>query len=234
MTSEITKIFNGKIRLYQSKKGYRFSIDALILADFIKVKEDESVCDLGAGCGVLPIILSKNFKADKVVGVEIQKKLFELAKKNFKLNGCDAEVLNLDLRKYKPTGKFDIVVSNPPYRKENSGKINPSDEKAIARHEIKCTLDDLLSSASRLLKLKGKFYFIYVPERIGEVMQKLSKYNLAAKEIRFVHSKMNKDAELVLVKAMKGVNEGLKVLPPLVIYKDGQEYTEEAGRIICL
>src|SRR4030043_1940400 len=162
--------FNGKLRIIQKKKGYRFSMDAVLLSQFINLRKNERVIDLGTGCGILPLLLSHTTKAHSFIGVEIQKGLADCAKRNVVLNHLKdrISILRQDFRELKgtfPSGSFDIALSNPPYRKYRTGRINPSMEKAIARHEIKGTLEDLISIASYLLPLKGKFTMIFPASR---------------------------------------------------------------------
>jgi len=139
--------FNGRLRVIQKKRGYRFSIDTLLISQFIRIRNNERVIDLGTGCGILPLILSRTTKAGSFVGVEIQKGLVQCARKNVMLNHLDSLILILhqDFKKLDrifPADSFDVVISNPPYRKSLSGRLNPSMEKAIARHELKGTLED--------------------------------------------------------------------------------------------
>ena len=160
---------------FRRKRGYRFSIDAVLLSQFIKIRKDERVIDLGTGCGILPFLLSHTTKAHSFVGVEIQKGLAECAKKNVVLNHLEdrISILKQDFRELKgifPPGSFDVVLSNPPYRKFRTGRINPSMEKAIARHEIKGTLEDLISIASYLLPLKGRCYLIFPASRTVDLL----------------------------------------------------------------
>jgi tRNA1Val (adenine37-N6)-methyltransferase len=147
----LDSFFNGGLRVIQKKRGYRFSADAVLLSQFIRIRKDERAIDLGTGCGILPLLLSQTTKALSLVGVEIQKELAECAKKNVLLNHLEHRISMLhhdfrELKKIYPPGSFGVVFSNPPYRKYRTGRVNPSMEKAIARHEIKGSLEDLLST----------------------------------------------------------------------------------------
>ena len=216
--------FNGKLQVIQKKKGYRFSIDAVLLNQFIKIRKNERVIDLGTGCGILPLMLSQTTKAHSFVGVEIQKGLAECAKKNVVLNHLEDRILILkqDFRELKGTfspGSFDVVLSNPPYRKYRTGRINPSMEKAIARHEIKGTLEDLISIASYLLPPKGKFIMIFPASRTVDLFVALRNGGLEPKRLQFVHPRMGEEAEFILIESIKASGVELKIMPPLMLHE---------------
>jgi tRNA1Val (adenine37-N6)-methyltransferase len=214
--------FDGKLQVIQKKKGYRFSIDAVLLSQFVKIRKDERVIDLGTGCGILPLLLSQTTKARSFVGVEIQGALAECAKKNVLLNHLEdrMSILKQDLRglgKTLPPGSFDVVLSNPPYRKYRSGRINPSVEKAIARHEIEGTLEDLVSVASYLLPAKGRCYFIFPVMRSVDLLVALRSRKLEPKRLQFVHPRTGEDAKFILAESIKTSGVELKVTAPLIL-----------------
>ncbi len=214
--------FNGKLQVIQKKKGYRFSIDAVLLNQFIKIRKNEKVIDLGTGCGILPLMLSQTTKAHSFVGVEIQKGLAECAKKNVVLNHLEDRILILkqDFRELKGTfspNSFDVVLSNPPYRKYQTGRINPSVEKAIARHEIKGTLEDMIDIASYLLPLKGRCYLIFPALRTIDLFVALRAGKLEPKRVQFVHPGFGKEAKFVLAESMKASGVELKLMEPLIL-----------------
>jgi tRNA1Val (adenine37-N6)-methyltransferase len=225
------------IQLYQSKTGCRFSVDALLLFDFVYMKRVEKIADLGAGSGIVGILLAKGYPDAKVTLFELQDNLVKLAEKNVLLNlledrirvvRCDIRTLhNLRLTPHA----YDLAVSNPPFRRLKSGRISIEDEKAIARHEIKLRLEELIATASHLLKAKGRFYIIYHPHRLSEIMEKLRKRGLEPKRLRFVHSNISSEAKMVLIESVKGGRIGLKVERPLYIYREDGGYTEEMMEI---
>jgi len=220
--------FNGKFQVIQKEKGYRFSIDAVLLSQFVKIRKDERVIDLGTGCGILPLLLSKTTKARSFVGIEIQGGLAECAKKNVRLNHLEdrISILQQDLRELRETfapGSFDVVLSNPPYRKYRSGRINPSLEKAIARHEIKGTLQDLISIASYLLPPKGRCYFIFPAMRTVDLLVALRSRELEPKRLRFAHPRMGEEAKFILTESVKASGVELKIMDPLILHESDQE-----------
>jgi len=180
------------IKLFQPKKGYRFSVDALLLEDFIQSKNGCNAVELGTGSGVISLLLAKKLKRAKIIAVEIQKSLAECAKRNVELNGLEdkVEILTEDVRRLKkvlPANKFALVYSNPPFRKTRTGRLSANKESAIARHEIKISLTDIVSIASYLLNNRGMFYLIYHPFRLAELVSLLQKARLEPKRMRFVH-----------------------------------------------
>ena len=225
------------IRLFQAKNGYRFSVDALLLENFISAKRLENGIELGTGSGIISILLSKRIKGSRITAVEIQKSLAERAGRNISLNGLDdrIEILSKDikdLRKAYSTNEFDYVFSNPPFRKPKTGLMSIYEEKAVARHEIEITLPDLVSTASYLLKHSGKFFMIYHPFRLAELISLLRNSRLEPKRIRFVHSRTGEEAKMVLIEAVKGSGIWLKISPPLYLYEKGNKYSQELNSIL--
>jgi tRNA1Val (adenine37-N6)-methyltransferase len=215
--------FNGKLQIIQKKKGYRFSMDAVLLSQFIKIRKNERVMDLGTGCGILPLLLSHTTKTHSFVGVEIQKGLAECAEKNVVLNHLEdrISILMQDFRELKeifPPGSFDVILSNPPYRKYRTGRINPSIEKAIARHEIKGTLEDLISIASYLLPPKGRCYTIFPALRTVDLLMALRDGKLEPKRLQFVHPRIGEEAKFILTESIKTSGVELKLMEPLILH----------------
>jgi len=221
------------IKLFQSKSGYRFSVDSLLLYDFINLKKTGSIADLGAGSGIVGILLAKKYPSASVALLEVQDSLVRLAEENVTRNRLEdrVRVIRCDLRKLIPgclAGQgFDLIVSNPPFRKLKSGLLNIEEEKAVARHEIKLRLHELIDTVSYLLKAKGRFNIIYHPYRLSELMDTLKKKNLEPKRLRFVHSNTSSEAKMVLLEAVKMGRGGLKVDKPLYIYEQDGSYTDE-------
>jgi tRNA1Val (adenine37-N6)-methyltransferase len=229
-------LFGGRLKILQNKRGYRFSIDAPLLAYFAKSSPDDRIIDLGTGCGIVPLILIFRRKAIKITGVEIQSPLADLARRNAALNRCSSrfQVWEEDLRKLDARARresFDLVITNPPYRKAGSGRLNPHTEKAVARHEIQATQEEVLRSAYYLLVDKGRLAMIYPASRFADLMRGLSKHHLEPKRIQFVHSHEGDEARLVLVEALKEGHAQVKVLPPFFLYDSARNYTPAAREL---
>jgi tRNA1Val (adenine37-N6)-methyltransferase len=225
MDETLDIFFNGKLQVIQTKKGYRFSVDTILLSQFIVIRKNEKVIDLGTGCGILPLLLSQTTKAQSFVGIEIQKGLAECAKRNVVLNHLEERISILkqdfrELKKIFPPGSFDVVLSNPPYRKYQTGKINPSVEKAIARHEIKGTLEDLIANASYLLPPKGKFYLIFPALRMVDLLVALRSGKLEPKRLQFVYPRIGEEAKFILTESIKASGIELRLMEPLILHKN--------------
>jgi tRNA1Val (adenine37-N6)-methyltransferase len=214
--------FNGKLQIIQKKKGYRFSVDPVLLSRFVRIRRNERVIDLGTGCGILPLLLSQTVNAHSFVGVEIQKGLIECAEKNVALNHLEDRVSIIkqdfrELRKIFPPGSFDVAVSNPPYREYRTGRINPSTEKAIARHEIRGKLEDLISIASYLVPPKGRCYLIFPAPRTVDLFVALRNGKMEPKRIQFVHPRIGEEAKFILTESLKVSGVELKIMSPLIL-----------------
>jgi tRNA1Val (adenine37-N6)-methyltransferase len=215
----VDPFLGGRIEVIQSRSGYRFSVDALLLSGFAGVKEGDRVADLGTGCGIIPLLLLCSRGAGAVVGLEIQEGLAGQASRNALLNGAGNRMFVVlgDLRRPPlKSGSFDLVVSNPPYRKAESGRINPDRERAIARHEIRARLGDVVRAARVLLKAKGRLAVIYPAERSVDLLVRMRASDLEPKRLQFVYPGRGGGAKLVLVEGVLGGRPGLKVLPSIV------------------
>jgi len=210
---------DGRLKLIQSRDGYRFSIDAVLLSQFATIRPGDVVIDLGTGCGVIPLILLLTKPVGHVFGLEVQEGLISQAARNARLNGFlkKMNVIRGDFR-HTPfvSGLADLVVCNPPYRKIRSGRINPDPQKAVARHEILASLDDLLRSAAALLAKKGRFALIYPAVRLAEVFVRMRRFNLEPKRVRIHYPDLESSAKLALIEASLGGRPGLEILPPLL------------------
>ncbi len=225
------------IRLYQRKKGYRFSLDAVLLARFVKVhKRIKLIADLGAGSGVIGLIIAKSFPWTSVHLYEIQDSLYELCKTNITLNGLDkrVEAFRRDIRDIQGEHRerYDMVVTNPPFRASGTGAVSPYDERALARHELTLTLEELLCVCSSILKNRGYFYIIYHAQRMGELVSLMRNQRLEPKRIRPVYPLLHRDATMVLVEAVKNGGIELRLEPPLIVYSRKGEYTEEVRQML--
>jgi len=226
--------FDGRLTVRQPKDGYRYSIDAVLLADFMRFKDGQTILELGTGCGIIPLILAFRYPALKIFGVEIQDQLARIAAENVRENHLEERVsiLHQDLKNLKlqqVPDQVQHVVCNPPYRRINSGRINPHTEKAGARHEIFAGLADFVDAAARMLQLSGSLTTVYPAPRLVDMVAHMRRANLEPKRLRMVHSKTGDPARLVLVTGVKGGRPGLEVEPPLVIYGDHGDYTEEVA-----
>ena len=215
----LDEFMGGRLRLIQSRRGYRFSIDAVLLSQFVTVKPGDRVVDLGTGCGIIGLILLLTRAVSSVFGLEIQPHLADLAVRNAILNGFQnrMRVIVGDIRHPPFTpGKIDLVVCNPPYRKGLSGRINPDSEKAIARHEIMLSLREMIRTASEVLRPKGRLAMIYPAVRLVDSLSEMRSIGLEPKRMRVVHPRMDAEAKLVLIEASLRGRGGLKLLPPLM------------------
>ncbi len=229
-------LFGGRLRVLQKKSGYRFSIDALLLAQFAEPRPMDRMIDLGTGCGIMPLIIAFRKKTGKIAGVEIQPSLADLARRNATLNRLSTriKILEKDLRNLEGKawkGNFELVLSNPPYRKVGAGRVNPRLEKALARHEFKATLQDVLRAAQYLLKEKGRLAMIYPASRAAELIQEMRQIHLEPKRLQFVHSHLKEEARLMMVEGFKEGRAQVRVLPPLILYDSAGNYTPEAQQL---
>jgi tRNA1Val (adenine37-N6)-methyltransferase len=220
------------IEVFQNREGYRFSVDALLLYSFVQVRHAERIVDLGAGSGIIGLLLAKKYETARVVLVELQQGLVKLAERNVAHNGLGERVRveHADIRDIADRIDMlssDLVVSNPPFRTVASGRISIGEERAIARHEMRLRFPDLAEAASSLLRVRGRFCMIYHPERIAEVIGTLRKNRLEPKRIRFVHNNSDAVSKIVLIEAVKEGRAGLRIEKPLLIYNRDGSYTKE-------
>lgn len=229
-------LLHNNLQIIQSSDYFAFAIDAVLLTDFVEVKSNDRVIDLGTGTGVIPLLLATKNNLEQIVGVEIQSELVEMAKRSVWYNGLEdiIQIEEADIRQLKESfiaESFDVVVSNPPYLPLGQGKVNPNKSIAIAKHEMKVKLGDIIKISSYLVRYKGKVSYIYRVERLDELLDVMNCYNLQPKYMRLIQPQASKACNLVLVTGIKGANPGLKVDKPLVIYRDDGNYTEEVLEI---
>ena len=237
----LDSVCGGEVRVLQRRRGYRFTLDPVLLAHFA-VYEAGAVrgrlMDLGTGCGIIPLILARRLGCGSITGLELQPRLFSLAERNVYLNRCEREVslVQGDLRcveRLFPKGSFSLVLCNPPYRAREQGRISTDMEKALARHEIACEMQDVAHSAAYLLKCRGSFCVVYPASRLSELMAVLRAARLEPRTMRMVHSRGGRPAKLVLLLAVKGARAGLIVQPPLILHAgDDQAFSREVSAMI--
>ncbi len=225
------------LKIIQNRNGFCFGVDSVLLSDYAKnIKKNSKVIDIGAGTGIVSILLTAKTQLSKIYGIEIQKEVAEMAKRSVELNNLSdkIEILNLDVKKILQTlspNSFDAIVTNPPYKKEGTGPQNIEIKQLISRYEYTCNLEDVIYQSNKLLKDLGEFYMVHRAERLVDIMCLLRKYKLEPKNIRFVQSKQNEKPTLILVRAVKGANEFLKIDKPLIIYRNDGQYTDEILQI---
>ena len=228
--------FNG-LKIIQNKNGFCFGIDSVLLSDFAKnMRKNSKVIDLGTGTGIINILLSGKTTAKELVGVEVQEDVADMAKRSVKLNGVEGkiEILNkniLDLKNIYNKGYFDVVVTNPPYKKINTGLINEENKKMISRHEITANLRDFIHISSYLLKDHGEFFMVHRPERLVDILWTMREEKIEPKKIKFVYPNENKKTNLVLIKGVKNGNSFLEFEDNLYVYNQNGNYTDEILKI---
>ena len=223
--------------LFRSKKGFCFGIDSILLANFSKqIRKGSKVLDLGTGTGIIAILLCAKTELKEIIGIEIQKEVYEMAKKSIALNQLTHKfkIINEDILHVNhilEKNTFDVIVTNPPYQKKGTGIENEEKKKIISRHETTATLEDFIKVSRDLLKDKGEFYMIHKPDRLVDIMENMRKYNIEPKILRFVYSHQNSEPKLVLIKGVKNANPFLTIMENLYIYNIKGEYTEEINQI---
>lgn len=227
----------NNLKIIQNKDGFCFGIDSVLLSDFAKsIKRDSEVIDLGTGTGIISILLSAKTSVKKIIGVEIQKNVAEMAIKSIKMNNLadKIEILNADIRnlvEIMNLNSYDAIVVNPPYIKNNTGLKNENKEKLISRHEVECTIEDIAKVSYKLLKDKGEIYMVHRPDRLIDIIQAFRKEKLEIKKMRLIYPKEGEAANLILIKAVKNGKPFLKIENPLYVYNKNGNYTQEIKEI---
>jgi len=231
-------LFDGKLKFFQARDGYRFSLDAVLLAHFVTLRAHEKIVDLGSGNGVVPLILAFLYPSIAITGIEFQAPLASRARRNLELNQLDQRIriVQGDVRAVKDIAapeSFDVAVCNPPYRRPDSGRISPNPEKRIARHECEGDLRDFINAGRYLLTVKGKMTLIYSAVRSVELLATMGNAGIEPKRVRMVHSFIQAEASLILVQGIKGGKSGVEIEPPLVVYEQGKKYTPEVEAMLA-
>ena len=228
----IDELHRNGYKIIQNKKKFCFGMDAVLLSGFANVKIGERAIDLGTGTVIIPILLEAKTNGEHYTGLEIQKESADMAKRSVCLNKLESKIDIVegdikDASKIFGASSFDVVTTNPPYMTNNHGLINPDESKAIARHEILCSLDDVIRESSKLLKPNGRFYMVHRPFRLSEIITRLVEYKLEPKRIQFVYPYVDKEPNMVLIESLKGGKPNVIVEKPLIVYKEQGKYTDE-------
>ena len=232
----IDDLQRNNYRIIQDPERFCFGMDAVLLSGFAKAKEGDHVIDLGTGTGIIPILMEAKTKASNLVGLEIQPESADMAQRSVELNHLEKKIriVTGDIREASSifgAATFDVVTSNPPYMTEHHGITNEKSPKAIARHELLCTLEDVICQAAKLLRPGGSFYMVHRPFRLAEIMNVLTKYRLEPKRMQLVYPYIDREPNMVLIEALKGGNSRVTVEPPLIVYKEPGVYTENILKI---
>lgn len=255
--------FNN-LKIIQNKNGFCFGIDSILISDYAKkdIKVNAVGIDLGTGTGIISILLSAKTSLSKIIGIEVQKEVADMARRSIELNGLQdkIEIRNMNIKNIIQNSdnsklekeqaklgktqtksnkekaniwleKFDFVVTNPPYKELETGKVNENEHKYISRHEVTANLEDFMKVSKFVLKDKGYFFMVHRPNRLVDVIELMRKYKIEPKSIRFVHPSIDKEPNLVLIKGRKNANPFLKIDKPLIVYDSNGKYTNEIYKI---
>lgn len=228
----IDDLQRNNLKIIQKTDGFCFGMDAVLLSGFAVVKSGEKALDLGTGTGIIPILLSAKTQGKSFTGLEIQTEVADMADRSVKLNQLEdrVQIVLGDIKQAAQIfgrASFDVVTSNPPYMNDAHGLKNPDLPKAIARHEVLCTLEDVVRSAAEVVKPGGRFYMVHRPHRLIEIITMLTKYKMEPKRIKMVHPYCDKDANMVLIESVRGGKSMVKVEAPIIVYKEPNVYTDE-------
>lgn len=225
------------LKIIQNKTGFCFGMDSILLSDFAKgIKKNAKVIDLGTGTGIIATLLCEKTELKEIIGVEIQEEVYEMAQKSIAINHLEnkfkiirEDILNMETILEKNT--VDAIVTNPPYKKKNTGIKNEEEKKIISRHETTATLEDFIKVSKELLKDKGEFYMVHRPDRLVDILNLMRKYKIEPKTMRLVYSNQHSEPKLVLIKGIKNAKPFLKVEKNLYIYDKEGKYTKEINNI---
>ena len=215
-------------KIIQKKKGFRFTVDSILLVNFLKLKKNTNLLDIGTGTGIMPLLLCRKEEINLITAVEIETEIAKMFEKTIEINSLESKIklINIDIKNYKEK-PFNMIISNPPYMKLNEGYVSPHDYRAGARHEVNLDLKELLINGKRLLKNGGSFNLVYRTNRFMEVLDEAKMLNLNVKRVRFIYSKPNQSSDLFMIEMIKGFKCACVVEEPLYIYNEHGEYTEE-------
>lgn len=219
-------------RIIQNKEKFCFGMDAVLLSGFVQVKPAETVLDLGTGTGIIPILLEAKTQGEHFCALEIQEESADMAKRSVELNHLEdkIDVVQGDIREASAIfGKsvFDVVTCNPPYMNDSHGLKNPDLPKAIARHEVLCSLEDVVRETASVLKPGGRFYMVHRPHRLVEIINCLTSHRLEPKRMKFVHPYVDREANMVLIEAVRGGKSMVKLEAPIIVFKEDGTYSDD-------
>lgn len=228
----IDELHRNGYRIIQKENGFCFGMDAVLLSGFAEVKPGENALDLGTGTGIIPILLEAKTPGRHFTGLEIQHEMAEMAARSVVLNGLEEKI---DIREgdIKEAGRifgrasFDVITTNPPYMNDSHGLKNPNLPKAIARHEVLCTLEDVVREGASLLRSGGRMYMVHRPRRLIEILNTMTRRHLEPKRMKFVHPFADREANMVLIEAVRGGGALMKIEKPLIVYREPGVYTDE-------
>lgn len=228
----IDELHRNGYRIIQKENGFCFGMDAVLLSGFAEVKPGENALDLGTGTGIIPILLEAKTSGRHFTGLEIQYEMAEMAARSVVLNGLEEKI---DIREgdIKEAGRifgrasFDVITTNPPYMNDSHGLKNPNLPKAIARHEVLCTLEDVVREGASLLRSGGRMYMVHRPRRLIEILNTMTRHRLEPKRMKFVHPFADREANMVLIEAVRGGGALMKIEKPLIVYREPGVYTDE-------
>ena len=232
----IDELHRNGYRIIQKKDGFCFGMDAVLLSGFAAVKEGERALDLGWGTGIIPLLLEAKTRGRHFTGLEIQREMADMAARSVRLNRLEdkIDIIEGDI---KEAGRifggasFDVVTANPPYMNDSHGLKNPDLPRAIARHEVLCTLQDVVREAAKVLRPGGRFYLVHRPRRLIEIITELAGYGLEPKRLKFVHPFADREAKMVLIEAARGGRSFVRVEKPLIVFRERGIYTDEINEI---
>ncbi len=224
------------LMIIQNPEWFCFGMDAVLLTAFVRAGKGSRMLDLGCGNGVIPILLSAKTEGEVFEGLEIQKDIADMARRSVRLNHLEEQVhiMTGDIREassYYEAASFDVVTSNPPYMTNAHGLTNEASHKAIARHELLCSLEDVVRESARLLKPGGHFFMVHRPFRLSEIMNTMCRYKLEPKRVRMVYPYVDREPNMVLIEGTRGGNQGMVVEKPLIVYEDVNVYTKEVREL---
>lgn len=222
----------NNLKIIQKTDGFCFGMDAVLLSGFASAKAGERVLDMGTGTGIIPLLLSAKTAGEHFTGLEIQDEIAKMAARSVALNHLEEkiEIVHGDIKEASRifgAASFDVVTTNPPYMNDSHGLKNPAEVKAVARHEILCTLDDVVREGAKVLKPGGRMYMVHRPHRLIEILGTMTKYRLEPKRMKMVHPFREKEANMVLIEAVRGGGAWMKVEAPIIVYKEAGVYTDE-------
>lgn len=244
MAKRLDDLNLGGLKVYQETEYFCFGIDSVLLANFVNSNSSKNnIVDLCSGSGVIPVIMSAKKKYNKIIGIELQQEMYNLLQENIAINKLEEKIIGInedikniesikeELIKNIGCNRVDIVTCNPPYKKKGTGIENENDVKYIARHEIKCNIEDIFKTTANILKSKGKLYLVHKPDRLVDLFEIARKYKLEPKTVRFVHPTATKAPSIVLIEYIKDGGNELKILDPLIEYNEDGSYTDEIYEI---